>query len=151
MKTLRLYADTSVFGGCFDEEFAEASRRLFEQVASGRFRLLLSQTTVEELADAPSHVRELLTELPDEKIEILDLTGEVILLRNAYIDAGVVQSDSLLDAEHIAAATIAKSDVVVSWNFRHIVQFERIRGYNSVNLRLGYAPLAIHSPREVIE
>lgn len=151
MKRTRLYADTSVFGGCFDEEFAEPSRRLMEQIKTGRFVLLLSQTALEELADAPEHVQALLDELPEGSVEVLDLTGDVLRLRDAYLEAGVVGPNSLLDAEHIATATIARADIVVSWNFKHIVQFERIRGYNSVNLRFGYPILSIHSPYEVIQ
>lgn len=151
VKPLRLYVDTSVFGGCFDDEFAEPSLRLFEQVRSGRFTLLVSQTALEELIDAPAEVRDVLTSMPEERLEVLDLSAEILALRDAYINHGVVGPDSLLDAEHIATATIARADILVSWNFKHIVQFERIRGYNDVNLKQGFAAIAIHSPWEVIE
>lgn len=58
---------------------------------------------------------------------------------------------SRVDAQHIATATISRVDVLVSWNFKHIVNLEKIHGYNSVNLRLGYPILEIRTPIEVID
>ena len=149
-KQLRVYADTSVFGGCFNSQFDEASRAFFDLVREARFLLVLSTAVVDELDDAPVRVREILDSIPRPMINLIDLTPEIISLRNAYIDAGVVPTNSTLDAEHIAAATVGNADVVASWNFKHIVQFERIRGYNAVNLRRGYRSIAVHTPREVI-
>jgi hypothetical protein len=54
------------------------------------------------------------------------------------------------DCVHIATATVHKVDLLVSWNFKHIVNVYRIRGYNSINLKLGYPILNIHSPKEII-
>jgi hypothetical protein len=76
---------------------------------------------------------------------------EVDELRDAYLQAGVVGPASLVDAEHIAYASVAEVDLIVSWNFKHIVHFEKIRGYHGVNLAKGYNPIPIHSPREVVE
>ena len=150
MRRLRLYADTSVFGGCFDEEYDDASRRLFEEVRAGRFLLVLSRTTLQELRLAPEPVRRLAADLPDGSFELLEPSREVELLRDAYLAAGVVGPASKLDAEHIAQATVGAVDVMVSWNFRHIVHFDKIRGYHAVNLREGYRQIPIHTPREVI-
>jgi hypothetical protein len=151
MRRLRVYADTSVFGGCFDEEFARESRGLFADIRAGKFLLILSATTALELAEAPERVREVLTSLPSEAVEVVSAPEEIAVLRDAYIAAGVVSEGAALDAEHIAAATVADADVVVSWNFKHIVHYDKIRGYNAVNLLQGYKSLAIHSPKEVVE
>ena len=151
MKRLRIYPDTSVFGGCFDEEFVDDSRKLFNEIKEGRFVLVLSATTLRELADAPKQTLRLLEEIPEEFIEVVASSDEIRTLRDAYIEAGVVGSISLLDAEHIAGASIANVDIIVSWNFRHIVNFQKIRGYHAVNLLNGYHPISIHSPNEVIE
>lgn len=151
MRRLTIYADTSVFGGCFDEEFADSSRRLIEEVKAGRFVLVISATAVEELRVAPERVRQLVAEFPDECTETIELSEEIQDLRDAYIDAGVVGPSSLMDAEHIASATVAGVDLITSWNFKHIVHFEKIRGYHAVNLVQGYHPVPIHTPREVIE
>ncbi|MCC7291737.1 MAG: PIN domain-containing protein [Phycisphaerales bacterium] len=148
---LRLYADTSVFGGFFDPEFQDSSRRLFTEVKSGRFRVVLSPTTLRELAFAPERVRNLLAELPDQAVEVLAVSEQAESLREAYLEAGVLSLGSQADAEHIAYASVAGVDLIVSWNFKHIVHFDKIRGFHAVNMLRGYAQIPIHSPPEIIE
>ena len=72
-----------------------------------------------------------------------------VSLAEAYIKEGVVGEANRVDAQHIAIATIQRVDVLVSWNFQHIVNWSRIRAFNSVNLRLGYPQLEIRSPQQV--
>ncbi|MCF7810252.1 hypothetical protein K9N50_04605 [bacterium] len=151
MKHLRIYLDTSVFGGYFDAEFIEASRKLFDEIRNGQSTLVLSETTLRELDDAPKHVQELLKSIPNRNLEIVVRSDEVSELRDAYITAGVVGSNSLYDAEHIAFATVAGVDMIVSWNFKHIVNYRKIKGYHAVNILNGYQPISIHCPSEVIE
>jgi hypothetical protein len=151
VKKLRIYVDTSVVGGCMDTEFAEISKRLIAEIARGRFIFLLSATTVRELEAAPENVRRVLESLPPETVEYLALTSEMLSLRDAYVAAGVVGSGSIRDAEHIAVASVTGADLVVSWNFKHIVHFDKIAGYNAVNLMNGYKSVAIFSPREVVK
>jgi hypothetical protein len=150
MRTLRVYADTSVFGGCFDEEFDKDSLAFFREVADGRFILVVSLVTLRELRRSPANVQKLLEGLPSGSVELVEDSPEIGRLRDAYVQAGVVTATSLDDAEHIASASVAEVDVVVSWNFRHIVHFDKIRGYEAVNLLQGYRAVRIHSPREVI-
>ena len=146
----RIYVDTSVFGGCFDEEFSESSQALFELVGSGTFKLVVSEVTLRELRGAPESVRKILAEIPVGHQERVIPTKEIELLRDAYVEAGVVTAKSLVDAWHIAAATIARVDLIVSWNFRHIVHFEKIEGYHEVNRLNGYPEVPIYSPLEVV-
>ena len=150
MKQLRIYCDTSVFGGCFDEEFTEESRRLFRDIESGKFILVISATVLAELDRAPQTVQEVLSSLPAERIELIEFSDEVAGLRDEYIRAGVVTQSSRSDAEHIASASVADVDFVVSWNFKHIVHYDKISGYQAVNLLNGYRQIKIYSPREVI-
>jgi len=150
MRQLRVYADTSVFGGCFDAEFEGASKAFFREVAEGRYRLLISQVTVRELNGAPEAVQQVLAHLPAEMVEQIPGSEEVEKLRDAYLRAGVVGPASAEDAEHIAAASVADADLLISWNFRHIVHLDKILGYEAVNLTEGYKALRILSPREVI-
>ena len=147
---LRVYADTSVFGGCFDEEFAADSSRFFDEVRSGRFALVTSGVLLRELGAAPERVRRVLADVPREHVEGLPDTDEIRELRDAYLAAGVVGPGSEADAEHVAAATVAGVDVILSWNFKHVVHFEKIRGYQGVNLLRGYGPVSIHTPKEVV-
>jgi hypothetical protein len=148
---LRVYADTSVFGGCLDPEFDLASLQFFREVRAGRFFLVISAVVTRELIEAPEEVRQVLAQIPVDQVEEIEIDDEVTALRNAYLSAGVVGPASEADAEHIAAATVAEVDLVVSWNFKHIVHFDKIRGFNEVNKLKGYRVLEIHSPMEVIE
>jgi hypothetical protein len=115
-----------------------------------QFRLVASVTTLNELFDAPTAVRGVLADLPADTVEWTPWSREIAALRDAYIEAHVVGSASLLDAEHVATATISRADLIVSWNFKHIVHYQKISGYNGVNLLCGYREIHIHSPLEVV-
>lgn len=147
---LRIYTDTSVLGGCEDEEFAEHSIRLMDSFVRGEQLLVLSSLTVQELGAAPAEVRQRLSSVPEGHIETLQLGFEARNLAEAYLSAGVVPTKMRADAQHIAIATVARVDVLVSWNFKHVVNLQRIHGYNSVNLREGYPIIEIRTPREVL-
>ncbi len=146
----RIYTDTSVLGGCEDEEFAQYSVRLMESFVRGERVLVLSSLTVQELATAPAEVRRRLASVPEVHIETLQLDAEAKDLAEAYVSAGVLSARMRADAQHIAIATVARVDVLVSWNFKHIVNLQRIHGYHSVNLRQGYPMIEIRTPREVL-
>ena len=146
----RLYFDTSVFGGVFDEEFEEISTLLFEKVKLGQIICVYSDLSVTELKNAPEQVRKLFMNLPKEHTEFVEVTEEAFLLADKYITEKVVGETHIDDCRHIATATINKVEYLVSWNFKHIVNVFRIRGYNSINLRHGYAQLDIRSPKEIV-
>ncbi|MCX6372549.1 MAG: PIN domain protein [Actinobacteria bacterium] len=148
MKQLRVYVDTSVFGGCFDDEFAEWSNALMDDFRADRCDLVVSDVTAAEVAAAPEPVRDLFSELI-EGARNLHVTSEVLDLLGAYESHNVLGPRFRSDMLHIALATVAEVDVVVSWNFRHIVRLDKIRLFNGVNLELGYRSLSIYSPREV--
>ncbi len=145
----RLYLDTSVIGGCFDDEFAGDSRRVITAMLDGKARLLFTEVLEAELIGAPDPVRRLFEELPDACRERVAFTPEVESLAREYVTRGVVPEAWLEDCRHVAAATVARADAIVSWNFRHIVKLDKIKGYNQVNLLNGYGVLTIVSPKEV--
>lgn len=147
---LRVYIDTSVIGGCFDNEYEKPSNQLWSEFRRGKRLALISDLLQLELEEAPTRVRQLLNELPNDSIERVTLDEEAIELANAYIRDGAVAESSLSDARHIAMATIARADVLVSWNFKHIVNLNRIRRFNAVNLKSGYPTIEIRSPNEVL-
>ena len=149
-RKLRIYVDTSVIGGCLDTEFAAASNALLDMARQGRIVLLLSDLLATELSRAPRNVQNVLSSLSPEHTETVPETFETQRLRDLYISAGVATRAQANDALHVALATIARADMIVSWNFKHIVHFDKIRGFNSVNIREGLPPIAIYSPLEVI-
>jgi len=112
---------------------------------------IYSDLTKTELKNAPKKVRDYFKSLPLEYIEKVEITDEILILATKYIEEKVVGQTSFDDCVHIATATINKADILVSWNFKHIVNVYRIRGYNSVNLKMNYPSLEIRSPKEIIE
>lgn len=144
----RIYIDTSVFGGYFDEEFSDQTIPLFDRINNGEFIILFSTITQDELENAPDAVKDLVRSIKASQIESLEITGEIIDLATEYVNEKVVGQTSFADCLHIASATINRADFLVSWNFKHIVNIDRIRGYNSINIKCGYKQLEIRSPRE---
>jgi len=147
----RVYIDTSVIGGCFDEEFQDWSIRLINEIETGQIIAVISDITYREIELAPKNVQDILFKLPEEFIENIISDTEVETLAENYIKAGAVSKKFYEDALHIANATIRKADILVSWNFKHIVNIDRIRKYNAVNLMFGYSTIEIRTPREILK
>lgn len=147
---LRINVDASVFGGVHDREFRDPSERFFAAVRRGHFSILVSDALVVEIASAPTMVQAIF-EAHQGFMEPLETTAEAAALAEAYLAASVVPSTSRVDALHVALASVARADAVVSWNFKHLVQLRRIRGFHAVNVLRGYPLIEIRSPREVID
>ncbi len=122
---------------------------LFDQIRAGLHRAVISDISEAELSVAPEQVRQVLKELKPKYLDVMRLSPEAEALAAAYIKERIVTKKSELDTQHIAIATIAQVDLLVSWNFKHIVNYNRIRLYNAVNLKLGYRLLEIRSPRDL--
>ena len=104
-----------------------------------------------ELVKAPKNVRDYFKSLPMKYLERVEVDNDILTLATKYIEEKVVGQTSFDDCIHIATATIHKADILASWNFKHIVNIYRIRGYNSINLRMNYPSLEIRSPKEITE
>ncbi len=149
-RKLRIYIDTSVIGGYLDKEFKEASQKLIDRFIKGEFQAVISDITQLELKNAPDKVKAILKKIPKGNIEYVEITKDATELTKIYISEGVLTKTKIVDAQHIAIATINKVDLIVSWNFKHIVNIDKIRGFNAVNLKMGYSIIDIRSPLEVI-
>ncbi|MCL2305946.1 MAG: hypothetical protein FWC43_11440 [Planctomycetaceae bacterium] len=149
-KIRRIYVDASAVGGAFNDRTAEQTRPFWEAVHRGEIIVILSDVLKNEVDPAPQCVRDFFTTLQDSLVEWVVSTGESNSLAERYVAENVVGPTSLDDCRHIALATIANADVLVSWNFKHIVNLSRIQGYNGVNLKMGYAQIEIRTPEEVI-
>ena len=145
----KIYIDTSVFGGYFDPEFELQTKPFFETILTRGTIILISEIIELEIYKAPEHIVALFESLPEQLVERVELTDEARQLAETYITEKVVGRTSMADCQHIALATISKADVLVSWNFKHIVNLERIRGYNSINFREGYQMTEIRTPNEI--
>lgn len=149
MKIPVLYLDTSVIGGYFDEEFKDSTRALWRQMKAGKYRFATSLVTAEELAKAPAKIRELWADTFTPEM-VLDVTDEMEKLAAAYMKQVVLPPKYSDDARHVAACTVAGIDYLVSWNFKHLVNVDRQKGFNAVNLLQGYSAISIVNPLELI-
>ena len=149
MKIQRIYVDTSVIGGCFDTEFEIWSNGLFRDFKAGNFKPVISEIVAEEIEEAPSFVQEKYAELIELRAEVVEVNQNSIDLLSAYQSHGILGEKYRNDMLHIALASIAEVDILTSWNFKHIVRFDKIRAFNAVNLENGYKQLEIYSPREI--
>lgn len=150
MRPIRLYLDTSVIGGCCDEEFKAASLKLLDEVRNGKSVGVISDIVLQELAEAPPNVSALVMKSANIRWEYVEEDSDAEQLAQGYLDAGVVPQRFRNDCRHVAVATVCEVDVLVSWNFRHIVRYDKIRMFNAVNLAQGYRTLEIRSPLEVV-
>lgn len=148
---MRIYIDTSVFGGCFDPEFDLWSIRLINDFKIGKHKAVISEISKFEFNYAPPKVSRVVDEIPCEFIELVKLSEEAQVLSNNYIREKIVTKKSLADTLHIAIATIENVDLLVSWNFKHIVNYDKICHYNSVNIKCGYNILEIRNPRDITD
>jgi len=133
----------------FDDEFSEPSKTFVDAVTLGSLTLVTSELVRQEIATAPQAVRQLFDDLLSVA-RIAVVTDEALRLQQAYLDAAVVSERFATDALHVALATVSGASMIVSWNFRHIVNFQKIPKYNAVNKLHAYGDIAIYSPLEVI-
>ena len=150
LQAMRIYADTSIFGGVFDQEFSTPSKRFFREVDAGKFILVTSAVVEAEIEPAPDSVKSLFNEYVRSS-EIVEISEDALDLRLQYINAGIVAEKSRNDALHVAISTITNCDFLVSWNFKHIVHFDKIPKYNAINVLNGYKNIGIYSPMEIID
>ncbi len=149
MRIQRIYLDTSVIGGCFDTEFKVWSNALMADLEKGLFQGVTSEIVIAEIADAPEFVQEKFREFLNLNPEILNVDVEALELTEKYILNKILPAKFRNDLLHIALATIHHVDILVSWNFKHIVRYDKIRQFNAINLQEGYHTLDIYSPMEV--
>jgi len=127
------------------------SMMLLSMVLKGRIVILYSDTVKDEIKVADADVQRFFKHIPHKYKEKVATTPEIRKLAETYIEERVVGETSMEDCLHIASATIHRADMLVSWNFKHIVNVCRIKGYNDINVRLGYTRLEIRTPTEALE
>jgi len=147
----RIYIDTSVIGGYFDEEFEEATKRLFDRIVNKDFDIYFSEVNETELSLAPSYIQDLKKLIPADCYKYAELNDEAKKIAETYVSEKVLGHASMNDAYHIAIASVNRLDCLVSWNFKHIVNFDKIKLFNSINLKLGYQLIDIRTPLEFLK
>jgi hypothetical protein len=145
----RVYVDNSVIGGLFDDEFSFVTKKLFKEFDNGIYIPVISSVTLQEIQGAPNNVLSFINHFRS-KTEILQLTEEAVELSQNYLKEGKFTNRMLVDTLHIAVATVNNVGIIVSWNFHDIVNLDKIRVYNAVNIMHGFQTVEIRSPREII-
>ena len=148
---IRIYVDTSVIGGYFDEEFEVATKRLFSRIKNKDFQVYFSEVNETELSLAPQHIQDLKELIPKDCYNYLELNNEAKELAETYVNEKALGKASLNDAYHIAIASVNRLDCLVSWNFKHIVNYDKIKLFNSINLKLKYPLIDIRTPLEFMK
>lgn len=151
---MRLYLDTSVLGAMFDKEppgRVETTKVFFRKAESHTDILYISDVVLDEIALAPIGIRPALeTILKQIRPAVLPESSETLKLAEAYVIDRVVPARFRDDARHVAIASVAGVDALISWNFKHLVNLRRKRLIHSVNIRLGYPLIDLISPEEVV-
>jgi len=146
----RIYIDTSVIGGYFDDEFDKLTKQFFERIFAKEFYVYFSEINETELILAPDNIKDLKNRIPEDCYRYIELDEESKFLADTYIKEKILSLASYNDAYHIAIASVHRLDVLVSWNFKHIVNYDKIKLFNSINLKLGYPLIDIRTPAELI-
>lgn len=145
-----IYLDNSVIGGYHDEIFTEDTRAFFRRIENGEFHVYYSDINDTELYLAPQHIQDVKSKIPSDCLTLVELDAESKKLGEHYIEEGILTIRSLNDAYHIAIASVNRLDLLVSWNFKHIVNYDKIRLFNASNRQLGYPEIDIRTPQELI-
>ena len=151
-KIKRVYVDNSVISGMFDDnDHPKRAKPFWDTVFRGEIRIVLSDVLEGEIEDAPQHVREFYDRIPISQIERVVSTDESNRLADRYIAEEIVGKANINDSRHVALASVAGVDVLVSFNCTHIVKLNRIHKYNAINVLSGYSQIEIRTPDEVIQ
>jgi len=154
MKKLKIYLDTSVISHLDvpdRPDWQEDTRKLWKSIESGEYAAYLSPVTIGEVMDCPEPKRSALLEyLSLIQYTELQKTDEVLELATRYLDAGILRQKSYDDCQHIAYACVYNCDMVISWNFKHLVNVKTISGVKSVNALAGYREMPIYTPTILI-
>lgn len=146
----KIYTDTSVIGGCFDIEFKDHSLALFEEFKFGYKKMICSDLVLVELRPARQEIKDKLAEIPSSHVISVKSSEEVEYLARTYVELGALTNKSYNGALHIAYAILSDADALASWNFKHIVNFDKIKMYNAINSQLGYKTIEILTPRLIL-
>jgi len=152
-KKNNLYLDTSIPNFVLAKELpAEQfiTKALFNEIKMGKHKAFISRVVIDEISRTSEPKRTRLLSLVKD-FEVLDVTPECETLAGEYIRNGTIPQKYEADALHIAIATIHNMDILVSWNFAHIVRVKTRKKVNAINALLGYKSIELASPQEVVE
>jgi len=158
MRKLALYLDTSVISFALSEDISDDDRnitlKLIEEINRGRYEGFISDVVIRELGSTQDAVKrgKLLKLVENMELnEVLAVDEEIDRVADKYIEEGIIPAVYRDDALHIALTSVKGLDILVSWNFKHLVKHKTRIEVAGVNTLLGYKTIDICTPWEVIE
>jgi predicted nucleic acid-binding protein len=154
MEKSLMYLDTSVISHLEQEDALEKmiqTRMFWEKAKAGEFAIAVSEVTLQELRKCSEGKREkLLNHLNEVPYSFIERTGEIDALAEKFIENHILTAKSLDDCRHIACSIVHNCDMIVSWNFKHIVNYKTINGVKKITLMTGHKPVMIYTPAMVL-
>jgi len=155
LKKLKLYLDTSIISYLDQQDTPDKMNdtlAFWEDVTNGKYDIVLSNVTLNELNQSNDEKKLIFKKFLDKiNFDTFEETEETKILAEEYIKHGVLSNKSIDDCNHIACAVVSNCDVIVSWNFKHIVNYKTIKGVKVVNAINEYKEIAIYPPTMLIE
>jgi rRNA-processing protein FCF1 len=155
MRIPKVYLETTIFNFPFADDAPDKKKAalvLFEEIKNGKYKPYTSGYVIDELQKAGEPKRTEMMKLIDcYQVEVLPTNDETADLADKYIAEGIIPEEYKTDARHIAATAVYDLDIILSYNFRHIVKHKTIKMVEAVNTVLGYRKIDILTPEEVIE
>lgn len=154
MKTMKVYLDTSVISYLDQKDAPERmkeTQHMWELFKKGRYEIYISDIVVYEINKCRTEKREILLDYLDQiEYNIIETDENTVSLAEKFIDFGILKRKSYDDCRHIAAAVLAECDLIISWNFKHIVNVKTIQGVKAVTTYEGYKDLMIYPPSALL-
>ncbi len=155
MKKAKIYLDTSVISHLKADDTPEKmidTLLFWDELKQNKFEVIISRVTLEELAECPEPKQSILFDyLGQIEYTIVDEVEESFNLAKEYIKYGVLNQKSYDDCRHIAVATMNECKFIISWNFKHIVNYRTIEKVKAVNKLLGFNEFDILPPSMILK
>jgi len=155
MRKQRIYLDTSVISHLDASDTPEKmadTLRLWEQLQSGEYEVVLSSVVFNELNNCDEPKKSILESfLRTIKYDRVESSSDIVALASKFIDFGILKEKNFDDCRHIAAALLSECDIIVSWNFKHIVNAKTIKGVRVISTIEEFKDIMIYSPTMLIE
>ena len=154
MKKLKIYLDTSVISYLFNDENLEKTQdthKLWAQIKAGKYEAYISEVVMVEVGNSPEEINtKQLRYLKEIEHTVIVVDEKTNAIADKFIELGILKQKSYDDCQHIACAIVSGCDIIVSWNFKHIVNHKTIRGAKAITNLVGYDDIMIYSPTVLI-